>query len=218
MPKRPFLGRLPKVSSPRAARSVSRILDAASRIFGRDGYQGASMGAVAKEAGVSKGLLHYHFESKEHLLIEAQRAVLRQIHRRFLERARAGDRGLLAALDAMDALWEALTDLEAQAPFMVQTFSLAAQEGPVRPAFQAFAAEGTTLLEEALREVLADDIDRLTLPPERMAVLIRTLLSGLVVELARARDPEDRERVQRAYDDMRALVGRFAIVGPPAGS
>lgn len=211
MSKRPFLGRLPRPTSQRTARSVSRILDAAARIFGREGYQGASMGSVAKEAGVSKGLLHYHFESKEHLLIEAQLAVLRQIHRRFLERARAGDRGLPAAIDAIDALWEALQDLKAQAPFMVETFSLAAQEGTVRDAFAEFSAEGMALLEEGIREVMADEIDRLTLPPGRMAVLIRTMLSGLVVELARARTDEEHAQVQAAYEDLRFLFSSFAV-------
>ena len=169
------------------------------------------MGSVAKEAGVSKGLLHYHFESKEHLLIEAQLAVLRQIHRRFLERARAGDRGLPAAIDAIDALWDALQDLKLQAPFMVETFSLAAQEGTVRDAFAEFSAEGMELLEEGIREVFADEIDRLTLPPQRMAVLIRTVLSGLVVELARARTEEQHAQVQAAYEDMRFLFSSIAV-------
>ena len=146
----PFRGRLPRATTPKARRSVARILDAAARIFSRRGYSGASMGQVAKEAGVSKGLLHYHFESKEHLLIEAQRAVLRQIHKRFLERAKAGDRGLQAAVDALDALWEALLDFRAQAPFMVETFSLASQEGGVRDAIDAFAAGNAWLVVLAL--------------------------------------------------------------------
>jgi AcrR family transcriptional regulator len=211
MPDSPFRGRLPKAATPKARRSVARILDAAARIFARRGYQGASMNQVAKEAGVSKGLLHYHFESKEHLLIEAQRAVLRQIHRRFLERAKAGDRGLQSAVDALDALWEALHDLRSQSPFMVETFSLASQDGAVRDAFDAFSAEGTALLEEGIREVFADDLDQLTLPPERMAVLIRTLLSGLVVELARARTDADRARVEGAYLDLRFLFTSFVM-------
>ncbi|MEC7948978.1 MAG: TetR/AcrR family transcriptional regulator [Myxococcota bacterium] len=215
MPKRPFLGRLPRPTSKRTARSVARILDAAARIFGREGYQGASMGSVAKEAGVSKGLLHYHFENKEHLLIEAQLAVMREIHRRFLERARAGDRGLPAAIDAIDALWDALQELKAQTPFMVETFSLAAQDGTVRDAFDEFSAEGTALLEEGIRAVMAEEMDRLTLPPDRMAVLIRTMLSGLVVELARARTEEERAQVQLAYEDLRFLFSSFAVGGQP---
>src|SRR5205809_487893 len=95
----------PLAQSPRGTRSIHRILDAAARMFGREGFQGASMGSVAAAAGVSKGLLHYHFQSKEHLLIEAVRATFRQLHLRFDERFRRGDRGLEPALEALDSLW-----------------------------------------------------------------------------------------------------------------
>ena len=67
------------------------------------------------------------------------------------------------------------------------------------------------LLEEGIREVFADEIDRLTLPPQRMAVLIRTVLSGLVVELARARTEEQHAQVQAAYGDMRFLFSSIAV-------
>lgn len=46
-----------------------RILDAAGRILVRDGGTAVTIAAVAREAGVSKGGLFYHFASKE-LLIE----------------------------------------------------------------------------------------------------------------------------------------------------
>lgn len=43
------------------------ILDAAEKQFSALGYQGASMRAIAEEAGVRQALLHYHFASKENL-------------------------------------------------------------------------------------------------------------------------------------------------------
>ena len=98
---------------------------------------------------------------------------------------------------------------------MVETFSLAAQDGTVRDAFDEFSAEGTALLEEGIRAVMAEEMDRLTLPPDRMAVLIRTMLSGLVVELARARTEEERAQVQLAYEDLRFLFSSFAVGGQP---
>jgi len=44
------------------------ILQAARRVLGRKGYAGATINEVAKEAGVSRGLLHYYFKSKEDML------------------------------------------------------------------------------------------------------------------------------------------------------
>lgn len=41
-----------------------QILEGAAFVFARDGYEGASMSRIAAAAGVSKGTLYNHFESK----------------------------------------------------------------------------------------------------------------------------------------------------------
>ncbi len=55
--------------SGRAQSSRDRILDAAGRVLVRDGGDSLTIAAVAREAGVSKGGLFYHFASKD-LLVE----------------------------------------------------------------------------------------------------------------------------------------------------
>ena len=44
-----------------------KILQAARLIFVRDGFDGARMEDIAREAGVNKALLHYYFRSKQKL-------------------------------------------------------------------------------------------------------------------------------------------------------
>jgi len=46
---------------------MARVLGAARTVFLRDGYQAASMNAVAREAGGSKGTLYAYFAGKESL-------------------------------------------------------------------------------------------------------------------------------------------------------
>ena len=169
------------------------------------------MGQVAAEAGVSKGLLHYHFRSKEHLLIEAQRATFRQIHRRFAERTSRGDRGLGPALSAFDAMWQSLRDLRIAAPFIVETLSLSSQEGAISRKLETFYKESTALLEDGIEKVFTEELDSLTVPPERMAVLIRICLEGLIVELAQVRSEDDLAVVDQAYADIRELFQRFVL-------
>lgn len=48
--------------------SQSAIIDAAFKLFAQVGFDKASMASIAKEAGVSKGLIYHHFESKEQVL------------------------------------------------------------------------------------------------------------------------------------------------------
>ncbi len=202
-------------ASDKARRSVARILDAATRVFGTRGYEGATMGAVAEEAGVSKGLLHYHFKSKHHLLIEAQRAVLRQIHKRFLAQAQRGDRGLTSALSGIDALWQAVTELQSHAPFMVEVMSISAHDGPARDPFRSYAEECTTMLQDGIEHVFTEEeLGQLVVPPDRIAFLVRVALQGLIVELAQAREPAERERVAQAYSDFRDQFARMVLLQP----
>lgn len=43
------------------------IMQAAARVFANKGYEGARVDEIAKEAGVTKSLLYYHFKSKEEI-------------------------------------------------------------------------------------------------------------------------------------------------------
>lgn len=51
----------------RATEGRQRIVDAAARVFQRDGYETATMSRVAEAAGASKGLPYHYFDGKEAL-------------------------------------------------------------------------------------------------------------------------------------------------------
>jgi AcrR family transcriptional regulator len=57
--------KLPEGRADRAKRR--QIIDGACRVFLAQGFDAASMGAIAREAGVSKGTLYVYFKSKEEL-------------------------------------------------------------------------------------------------------------------------------------------------------
>jgi TetR/AcrR family transcriptional regulator, fatty acid metabolism regulator protein len=85
------------------ARTIDRrreLLDAAVRVFARNGFHAARVGEIAEEAGVAHGLLYHYFRSKDEVLetifretwsglvdetkrIEASGATLREQLRRF---------------------------------------------------------------------------------------------------------------------------------------
>ncbi|HMO41575.1 MAG TPA: TetR/AcrR family transcriptional regulator [Saprospiraceae bacterium] len=52
---------------PKDVSTEEKILAAAKQVFLRDGYHGARMETIAKEADVNKALLHYYFRSKDKL-------------------------------------------------------------------------------------------------------------------------------------------------------
>jgi AcrR family transcriptional regulator len=49
---------------------ISRIKNTALQLFSEYGYENTSISAIAKEAGMSKGLLYHYFSGKEELLKE----------------------------------------------------------------------------------------------------------------------------------------------------
>jgi AcrR family transcriptional regulator len=53
----------------RRARTRAALLRAAGRVFAEHGFHQATLGAVAAEAGVSKGALYHYFPSKEQLFL-----------------------------------------------------------------------------------------------------------------------------------------------------
>lgn len=52
-------------TTPKGKRTREQLLSAARRVFARDGYVGATMSAIAEEAGVSLGGLYRYFTNKE---------------------------------------------------------------------------------------------------------------------------------------------------------
>jgi AcrR family transcriptional regulator len=56
--------------TPRAELTRAAIVEAALRLFRENGYEAATMRAIAREAGVSTGNAYYYFGSKEELIQE----------------------------------------------------------------------------------------------------------------------------------------------------
>ena len=83
----------------------ARIVRAGVRCVTREGVSGASMAAIAVEAGVSKALLHYHYHDRATLLAEiAERIGIDVVER---ERAAVDEH---EGTGGLDALWGWLAD------------------------------------------------------------------------------------------------------------
>jgi TetR/AcrR family transcriptional repressor of mexJK operon len=69
----------PAKPSPKPSAKRDAIEKAAARVFLRDGYAGASMEVIAREADVSKATLYSHFQNKEDLFGAIARERCRQM-------------------------------------------------------------------------------------------------------------------------------------------
>ncbi|MBI1816031.1 MAG: TetR/AcrR family transcriptional regulator [Deltaproteobacteria bacterium] len=73
----------------RGGESRRELLDVAIDCFARFGYQATSIDRIAREAGVTKGALYYHFKDKGELLFEAVKSRVGQWENRVVGEVRA---------------------------------------------------------------------------------------------------------------------------------
>jgi AcrR family transcriptional regulator len=89
----PRLGRPPgKTRAQKSLETRDRILDVAEQAFSRHGFDGVTLRAVARAAGVDTALLHYYFDSKRGLFDAV-----------FLRRAEVLNKDRMDALDRYEA-------------------------------------------------------------------------------------------------------------------
>ncbi len=186
--------------------SILKILRAAGACFGRNGYHCASMSAIAREASVSKSLLHYHFDTKEQLFIEVQLLMFRNL----LERIRRL-RGFSAQpSDVLSvALEEVMTFIESdidQMRVLIEFQAVGVTNPRIAIRLEQFDDEVTRIVTEGIQNTLGEHTERLSLPPDRLARVLRTLFNGLIVELAYAPSEERRQLVLRTFNDIKGLV------------
>src|SRR5437588_5331842 len=91
---------------------AGRIIEAMRVSVASRGIAGSTFDHVAREAGVSRGLLHYYFATKERLLVEVVR---RECDLR-TQRLEASIAGARSADDVMSALVRSFEDFLGEGP------------------------------------------------------------------------------------------------------
>jgi AcrR family transcriptional regulator len=168
----------------RRAQTRDAVLAAAGRVFARRGFHGASLDAIAEDAGVTRGAVYYNFADKEELFLElldqrcAERAQdLRAVFADTPEDdvAATSHQAQLAADHALDAMtgdpeWRAL---------YLEFLAHAARDAAFRRRFSKRSAEMRGALEEVVVQRTAAVRDALDMEPEQLAVVVDALGTGL---------------------------------------
>jgi AcrR family transcriptional regulator len=95
----------------KSALSRMQILDAAARLFRRQGYSETTLRQIAKSAGMQAGSIYYHFASKDEIVDEVLATGMREIHKLVEKTVATGgeeatyreriERGMIAHLDLL---------------------------------------------------------------------------------------------------------------------
>jgi AcrR family transcriptional regulator len=161
-------------------RNRGLLLAAARRVFLARGFHGATLDAIAEEAGFSKGVVYSQFESKADLflaLLEERIAERAEQNERIVREAASG----AAGLSAIVALGERLGAAEPEWSLLVLEFRAHAARDPALNVRYAAAHARTA---ERLAAVLSKLLPgaEAAWPPERVATLLLALSSGVSLE------------------------------------
>ncbi len=169
-----------------AADARARIVRAGARCITREGVIGASMAAIAEEAGVSKALLHYHYHDRATLLAEiAERIGIDVVAR---ERAAVDERG---GTGGLDALWRWLDDeLRRGELAALATLSLT-RLGKVRNATRMAATERRHSAAATIKHLFTELDLTPRIPAALLAEAAVAFVDGLALDVANGatRDP-----------------------------
>jgi AcrR family transcriptional regulator len=171
---------------------AQRIIEAMRTSVGTRGAAGSTFDHVAREAGVSRGLLHYYFGSKEQLLVE--------VVRHDCEARIAGMGQRIAAASTADEIIAALVlgleefiEGEPSSPAVIyELLSASRHSEDIRAELAELYRRWRADLADSLRNKEREGVVRLEADPESVASMLFALGDGFGIQVLS--DPEwDRE-------------------------
>jgi AcrR family transcriptional regulator len=177
------------VAAPRKleGEKAQRIVEAMRTSVGKRGAAGSTFDVVAREAGVSRGLLHYYFGSKERLMVEVVRsdcetrvAALEEN----LATATSADEFVAFLVQTLEAF---LSDEPSQA-VLYEMLSASRRSEEIRAELAELYRRWRAQLAVALIDKQREGVVRLDAEPEDVAALLFALGDGMGLQVIS--DPE----------------------------
>src|SRR5215216_7392997 len=160
-----------------------RIIEAMRASVGRRGAAGATFDHVAREAGVSRGLLHYYFGSKERLLVEVVRHDAAERYRSMDERlaeAQSADQIVEALVVGLEEFLE--DDAGGQA-VIYEMLSASRHSEEIRAELAELYRQWRERLAGWLRTKEREGVIRLEAEPEAVASILFSLGDGFGIQV-----------------------------------
>jgi AcrR family transcriptional regulator len=185
---------------------AQRIVEAMRRSVALRGVAGSTFDHVAREAGVSRGLLHYYFGTKERLLAEVCR---RDCEMRMAAiDARVG--GATTAAEAVDGLVIALKDVvygdPEFLPLVFELFTLSRRHDELATEYRDLVRRTRNHLAGLLRAKEEEGVLRLAAEPEALAELLFGLADGLIMRMLSEPDRDWKPAIAAAVDAVGPLL------------
>jgi AcrR family transcriptional regulator len=207
----PAQGTATAVPAAEGTRSLSgekaqRIVEAMRRSVARRGTAGSTFDHVSREAGVSRGLLHYYFGTKEQLLVEAVRRDC-ELRMEQLEHQLSGAQ---TAEDFIDLMAQNLKETVCADPDFVtlvfELFTLSRRNADIALEYAELMRRTREQVAAMLAAAQAEGILHLHAQPEAVAEILFSLGDGLALRMLTEPDRDFTATVRAGIACARALL------------
>ncbi len=172
----------------------------------RRGAAGSTFDHVSREAGVSRGLLHYYFGTKEQLLVEAARRDC-ELRIEALERRLAGARTAddYVALMAQN-LQEAVREDPEFVTLLFELFTLSRRNADIAVEYARLVRLTRERLAGMLAAAQEDGVLRLHAEPEAVADILFSIGDGFALRMISEPDRDFTATIRAGSVAVRSLV------------
>jgi AcrR family transcriptional regulator len=173
------------VAAPRKldGEKAQRIIEAMRASVGARGAAGSTFDHVAREAGVSRGLLHYYFGSKEQLLVEVVRHDC-EVRIRAMDERLARAETVDEIIEALVATLQEFTEGEPGSQAVVyEMLSASRRSEDIRAELAELYRRWRAHLSESLRAKEREGVVRLQGDPESVASMLFALGDGFGIQV-----------------------------------
>jgi AcrR family transcriptional regulator len=186
---------------------AARIVDAMRASVAERGISGSTFDLVAREAGVSRGLLHYYFGTKERLLVEVVRREC-DLRKRRLEAAIDDAETADQVLDALVQSFQEFLGAGPTAALMhYEMLTLAQRNAEIAAELAGLGESTRSHLAEILRAKRDAGALELRAEPDAVALFLFALADGLTVRSLSEPALDVSPAMSQAAAAARALLG-----------
>jgi AcrR family transcriptional regulator len=189
----------------RAEQTRLLLLDAAAVLLHRDGYAATSMVDIAREAGITKGGLYFHFSSKDEICDEVQQAAVAVLNEHVGHRAQVS----LPALRRLAVLGHALMGWLETEPKVGASFRLTREMGAKDERYVVFSRAWFAQVRQYVGDAHAAGELGADVPPDTVALLLVVTCVGLESVVASGTIGPD-------VDLARTLTELWRLIDPAA--
>jgi AcrR family transcriptional regulator len=191
---------------PLSGEKAQRIIDAMRHSVAKRGTTGSTFDHVSREAGVSRGLLHYYFGTKEQLLVEA----VRRDGEVRIERLQATLATAETADELIDLMVQNLQETVREDPefltLVFELFTLSRRNEDIAAEYAGLIRRTREQVAELLDAAQREGVLHLHAEPEAIAEILFSLADGFALRMLSEPERDFSASIEAGITAVRALL------------